>query len=352
LTEREHALLKELERGGAAFFAQLHEAVGGGYPGESLDALWSLVWRGLATNDTFHALRAYTAKPSAAKPAKRQHNVAAFRPRRTTPPTAQGRWSLVPRAETAPTPQQQTAWSHAIALQLLNRYGIVTRESAAQENLAGGFSAIYDVLKGLEESGRIRRGYFVDGLGATQFSLPAAVDLLRSLRGNPEPERPELVTIAATDPANPYGSVLRWPSGSEISDDTEQSARSMSRSVGASVVLRNGELVAYLRRNNPNIQVFLPAEEPDRSNAAQDLASFLAANGQREMRLNPADHRGGMLIASINGRPAHEHLLSRYLQDSGFRAAPLGLNLRRILQPVGAAEPVEGPEISRRSSPS
>jgi ATP-dependent Lhr-like helicase len=123
-------------------------------------------------------LRAYTAKPSAAKQAKRQHNVAAFRSRRTTPPSAQGRWSLVPRAETAPGPQQQTTWSHAIALQLLNRYGIVTRESVAQENLIGGFSAIYDVLKGLEESGRIRRGYFVDGLGATQFSLPAAVDLL------------------------------------------------------------------------------------------------------------------------------------------------------------------------------
>jgi ATP-dependent Lhr-like helicase len=352
LTEREHALLKELERGGAAFFAQLHEAVGGGYPGESLDALWSLVWRGLATNDTFHALRAYTAKPSSAKPAKRQHNVASFRSRRTTPPTAQGRWSLVPRANTAPGPQQQTSWSHAFALQLLNRYGIVTRESVAQENLVGGFSAIYDVLKGLEESGRIRRGYFVDGLGATQFSLPAAVDLLRSLRNNPQPERPELVTMAATDPANPYGSVLRWPSVSEAAEDSEQSARSMSRSVGANVVLRNGELIAYLRRNNPNVQVFLPAEEPDRSHAAQDLASFLAANGQREMRLNPADHRGGMLITTINGQPAYEHLLSGYLQDAGFRAAPLGLNLRRILQPVGTAEAAEDATLSLPSSPS
>jgi ATP-dependent Lhr-like helicase len=108
----------------------------------------------------------------------------------------------------------------------------------------------------------------------------------------------------------------------------------MSRSVGASVVLRNGDLIAYLRRSNPNIQVFLPAEEPDRSNAAQDLASFLAVNGQREMRLNPADHRGGMLITTINAQPAREHILSRHLQESGFRAAPLGLNLRRILQPA------------------
>jgi ATP-dependent Lhr-like helicase len=337
LSAREEALLAALDQGGASFFAQLHDGVGGGYPGESLDALWSLVWRGLATNDTFHALRAYTARPSPAKTPKRQHNGTAFRSRRTTPPSGQGRWSLVPRAQTAPTPQEQTSWSHAVALQLLNRYGIVTRESVAQENLPGGFSAVYDVLKGLEESGRIRRGYFVDGLGATQFSLPAAVDLLRSLRNTPQPERPEIVTVAATDPANPYGSVLRWPSPTEEAEAAEPS-RSMSRSVGASVVLRNGELVAYLRRNNPNIQVFLPAEDPDRANAAHDLASFLAANGQREMRLNPADHRGGMLVTTINGQPAHLHALAHPLLENGFRAAPLGLNLRRLLQAPEAVQ--------------
>jgi ATP-dependent Lhr-like helicase len=338
LTERERSLVAELTRGGAAFFTSLHDAVGGGYPGETLDALWSLVWRGLVTNDTFHALRAYTAKPASAKPAKRQHNVHAFRSRRTTPPTAQGRWTLLPRSASAPTPQEQTNWSHAIAQQLLNRYGIVTRESAAQENLPGGFSAIYDVLKALEESGRIRRGYFVDGLGATQFALPAAVDLLRSLRNNAQPERPELVTMAATDPANPYGSVLRWPAISEESEAADQPNRSLTRSVGASVILRNGELIAYLRRNNPNLQVFLPSEEPDRTNYARDLAGFLADNGQREMRQRPMDHRGGMLITSINGQPAHLHPLARHLQDHGFQAAPLGLNLRRILLPPAAIE--------------
>jgi ATP-dependent Lhr-like helicase len=336
-SEREQQLLGELARGGAAFFAPLHEAAGGGYPGESLDALWSLVWRGLVTNDTFHALRAYATKPST-KQVKRQHNVPVFRSRRTTPPTAQGRWTLLPRRQNAPTPQEQTNWSHAIAFQLLNRYGIVTRESAAQENLPGGFSAIYDVLKALEESGRIRRGYFVDGLGATQFALPAAVDLLRSLRNNAQAEHAELVTMAAIDPATPYGAVLRWPAVEENPETPDHANRPLTRSVGASVVLRNGALVAYLRRNNPNLQVFLPADEPDRGNAARDLAQFLAANGQREMRLRPPDHRGGMLISSINGQPAHLHLLSRPLQDAGFRAAPLGLNLRRILLSAGAAE--------------
>jgi len=339
VSDRERALLAELARGGAAFFSQLHEAVGGGYPGETLDGLWTLVWRGLVTNDTFHALRAYTAKPTTARPAKRLHNVAAFRSRRTTPPTAQGRWALVPHSVAAAA-QEQTTWSHAIALQLLNRYGIVTRESVAQENLPGGFSAVYDVLKAMEESGRIRRGYFVDGLGATQFALPGAVDLLRSLRNSVQPERPEIVTVAATDPANVYGSVLRWPLVADDPENPEQAGRSLTRSVGASVVLRNGELIAYLRRNNPNLLVFLPAEEPDRSNAGRDLAQFLAANGQREMRRRETDHHSGMLITSINGQPAGLHWMARHLQDAGFQMAPLGLNLRRILLPAVAVAEV------------
>ena len=273
MSPRETALLEQLTRSGAAFFAQLHEAVGGGYPGETLDALWSLVWRGLVTNDTFHALRAYVARPAASsRQPKRQHNLPSFRSRRTTPPSAQGRWSLVPSSLAS-----ATEWSHAFAQQLLNRYGVLTRESAASENLPGGFSAIYDVLKALEESGRIRRGYFVAGLGATQFALPAAVDLLRSLRNGPPLEKPEMVILAATDPANLYGSVLRWPAQDE--EAVEGAPRQLTRSVGASVVLRNGELVAYLRRNQPNLQVFLPADEPERSSTARDLSVFLAWAG-------------------------------------------------------------------------
>jgi ATP-dependent Lhr-like helicase len=322
LTPKEQALLEQLGRTGAAFFTQLHDAVGGGYPGETLDALWSLVWRGLVTNDTFHALRAYVARPASSRQPKRQHNLPSFRSRRTTPPSAQGRWSLVPAPASTPT-----EWSHAFANQLLNRYGVLTRESAASENLTGGFSAIYDVLKALEESGRIRRGYFVAGLGATQFALPAAVDLLRSLRNAPPAEKPEMVTLATTDPANLYGSVLRWPSQDDLSG--EDAPRMLTRSSGTSVVLRNGELVAYLRRSQPNLQVFLPAEEPDRSATARDLSTFLATLAQQEMDRRE-DHRGGMLIAAINGQPAAQHYMASFLQDAGFHVAPMGLNYRRM----------------------
>ncbi len=330
LTEREQALAAQLSRGGAMFFAQLHDAVGGGYPGETLDALWSLVWRGIATNDTFHALRAYAAKPAAqARSGKRVHNQQNFRSRRAgSPPSAQGRWTLLPGGDALAS---QTEWSHAAAQQLLNRYGVLTRESVGAENLPGGFSAVYDVLKAMEESGKIRRGYFVAGLGATQFALPSAVDLLRSLRSGAAPEPSEMLTLAATDPANPYGSVLPWPA-LQGGEQDGSAVRTLTRGVGASVILRNGELVAYMRRGNPHVQFFLPAEEPERGQAARDLAAHLAAQTQEAMQAGGETHeRGGLLVATINGEPTHLHWIARTLQDAGFQAAPMGFNVRRML---------------------
>ncbi|MGA7859576.1 MAG: DEAD/DEAH box helicase, partial [Terracidiphilus sp.] len=190
LNEREQMLLAALESTGASFFDPLHQAIGGGYPGESIDALWSLVWRGLVTNDSLHALRAYILRPESARTPRRVQTGTVFRSRRTTPPTAQGRWSLLPIRSAAPrsrttmsnpglasetleskNPPQPgapsfrrfsdqrvgdhnplsasapttTEASHALALQLLSRYGILTRESVAAENVPGGFSAVYDV---------------------------------------------------------------------------------------------------------------------------------------------------------------------------------------------------------------
>lgn len=218
-----------------------------------------------------------------------------------------------------------------MAQQLLARYGIVFRETAHAENLPGGFSAIYDVLKALEESGRIRRGYFAADLGATQFALPAAVDLLRSLRA-PVQEKHEVVMLAATDPANPYGALLRWPAAPE-------EGSMLTRTVGARVVLVDGSLIAYLRRGNPNIQVLLPEDEPARSQVARALADFLAGYVQRAD--NPKGRgRTSMLISSVNGIPVAEHPLSRSLLDAGFQAAPMGFNFRRSLPslPAAAAE--------------
>jgi ATP-dependent helicase Lhr and Lhr-like helicase len=328
LSERERTIVSHLQRNGASFFQPLHDSTGGGYPGETLEALWSLVWRGLLTNDALHALRAYCEKPTGAgrnaRPARRAHNQSGFRSRRTTPPTGQGRWSLnvVAFDTTRNNPAGQTAWSHAIAQQLLTRYGVVFRETAHAENLPGGFSAVYDVLKMLEESGRVRRGYFAADLGATQFAMPAAVDLLRSLRIMQQ-EQSEVVMLAATDPANPYGALLRWPTAPE-------DGSSLTRSVGARVVLVDGALTAYIRRGNPNIQVLLPEEEPQRSQTGRALAEFLVQHVQRG---NNPEGRGrtSMLITHVNGVAVAEHPLARFLLDAGFQAAPLGFNVRRNL---------------------
>jgi ATP-dependent Lhr-like helicase len=203
---------------------------------------------------------------------------------------------------------------------LLARYGVVFRETAHAEGLPGGFSAVYDVLKAMEESGRVRRGYFAADLGATQFAMPAAVDLLRSLRVKRDGDKSEMLMLAATDPANPYGSLMKWPSGGDA-------ASSLTRSVGARVVLCDGALIAYLRRGNANVQVFLPDEEPARGQAAKALAEFLFQRAQSE---------GGMLIATVNGVAVAEHGKAKTWLEAGFVAGAMGFNVRRAVQPVGA----------------
>jgi ATP-dependent Lhr-like helicase len=327
IPEREAAIVEYLRRNGASFFQPLHDGVGGGYPGETIEALWSLVWRGLLTNDALHALRAYCEKPASGKrTVRRVHSQTGFRSRKATPPTAQGRWSL--NAPAFAVRENATEWSHAIAQQLLTRYGVVFRETAHAENLPGGFSAVYDVLKAMEESGRVRRGYFAADLGATQFAMPAAVDLLRSLRGGNDDEH-EVVMLAATDPANPYGALLRWPQAPE-------DGSSLTRSVGARVVLVDGALTLYMRRGNPGVQLLTPEEEPARSQAMRALAEFLVGYVQRE-RGEGGGERTGLLITAVNGVPVAEHPLARFLLEAGFTPAPLGFNVRRGLPSLPAA---------------
>jgi ATP-dependent Lhr-like helicase len=138
------------------------------------------------------------------------------------------------------------------------------------------------------------------------------------------------VLLAATDPANPYGATLRWPAAEATDGEEDGQPRSLTRSVGASVVLRNGEMVAYLRRGNPNLQVFLPAEEPERSQAARELSRFLVETAQADMAAHEGDRGAGLLIGQINGQPVGAHFLARFLLDAGFHAAPNGFNVRRV----------------------
>ena len=275
-----------LRKNGASFFDQIQSAIGG-FPKDLVDALWDLVWQGAITNDTFHALRAFT-RP-------KQPRASGFRSRRVAPASTQGRWSLVP-----PPRGTDTERANALAHQLLGRYGVVTRE-------APGFASAYPVLKGMEDAGRIRRGYFVAGLGATQFAAAGAIDLLRSLRI--EPEQPETVMLAATDPANPYGAIVKWP----------ESPWTLSRSVGAQVILVNGLMACYLSRGEKQLYVFLPEDQPS---VAREVANALADIVRK-------GHRRALLIAEINDEPASRSPLAPFLIETGFVATGMGYQLRR-----------------------
>ncbi len=227
------------------------------------------------------------------------------------------------------------------------------RETAIAENIPRGYNTIYPALKTLEESGIIRRGMFVAGMGAAQFAATSAVDMLRSLRT--EPPKPETIFLAASDPANPYGTLLPWPRGengenesnqstdaaaihpddaktqstsksaSTKSQDTSARPHTMSRTKGAGIILINGVLAAFLRRRNPAIQVFLPENEPERTQFARELTKKLA-----ELAIRRQGRRSGLLISDINNEPAREHFLARFLEESGFTPSAFGYQMRRI----------------------
>jgi ATP-dependent Lhr-like helicase len=314
---RERVILDWLGRQGASYFDAIHEAAGGGFPGETVDALWSLVWQGRVTNDTFVALRAFTARINAKQ--RTRPMPAAFRSRRLIPRTAEGRWTIVDATSTATATERMTT----VARQLLARHGVLTREALASEGLKGGFSAIYPALKAMDDAGRVRRGYFVAGLGATQFALPGALDLLRSLR---EPTAdPQSAAIAATDPANPYGTSVPWP------------VPFLTRAVGAAVILVDGEMTAYIARGARELTVHLPEEEPVRTRRAREAARRIAVHASDD-GLN----RATVFVTTINDQPATHHPFAFFLEEAGFVRGALGLQAPR---PRGrAAEPVEPAE--------
>ncbi|MGZ8502143.1 MAG: Lhr family helicase, partial [Candidatus Limnocylindrales bacterium] len=318
---RHEAIRAFLGRRGASFYREIHAAAGGGPDREILDALWDLVWAGELTNDTFAPLRALRwARPG--REARR-------RPGRLTslgPPEAAGRWSLVDGvgavAESAagdagadagvPTPTV-TERAHALALALLDRHGVLTREAVAAEGIVGGFSAVYPVLRALEEAGRVRRGYFVDGLGAAQFSLPGAIDRLRSVRDAAEmPGRARVHLLAAADPANPYGAALAWPRR----DDADR--RAFARAAGAYVVLVDGLAALFLERGGRSLSLFAPADDPVVAGLALRALGALVADGRmREL-----------LVARVDGQPVAESPSRPLLLEAGFVPGYRGLALR------------------------
>jgi ATP-dependent Lhr-like helicase len=420
------AIVDVLRRGGAFFFPALDGAVraellsaAGGPPAsgtrapsgqEVLDALWGLVFAGTVTGDTLAPLRAvlsdgrtvHRTRPRSPRARLRSPSrlamLASARPGADAvsaatrgalvPASAAGRWSLLPQADSDPTVR-----IHAAAEILLDRYGVVTRGSAVAEEVPGGFAGVYRVLSAMEESGRIRRGYFVEGLGAAQFAEAGAVDRLRALSpgdavpgdhdraygggtawsgdGGPAPGGHEdALVLAAADPANPYGAALPWPeplavaphgdfAGAEpparsslvtsrLESDhiapraglggigpqaTEPSGHRPSRRAGAMVCLVAGVPVLYLERGGRTMLTFTEAPGALRS------ASFAVADLIRSSRLD------ALTVATIDGLSVHGlgAPAVRALRDAGFTVTPRGLRLRAGQAAAAPAPAMQSP---------
>jgi ATP-dependent helicase Lhr and Lhr-like helicase len=249
-----HDAIRERLAAGPSFWLDL--VVELDHPAEDIhNALWDLVWSGQATNDAFAPLRAprLRAVPPSERPGRRF-----ARRRSTTGAAVQGRWSLTePLFANAPGPGAKL---RATAELMLERYGIVTRETVLAEGIPGGFSTLYGELGNLELLGTARRGYFVEGLGGAQFALPGAVERLRSL---PERDGSYLV-LAATDPANPYGASLPWPK--------LEGGRRPGRTPGAHLLLRDGEPVVFVERGGRGLLRLKTLAGPELEEAMRALA--------------------------------------------------------------------------------
>jgi ATP-dependent Lhr-like helicase len=318
------ALVSALGGGGALFFRQLADAVGTRLVAEGeptpddpavVAALWDLVWAGLLTNDTLGPVRALisgggTHKPRRAAPRGRYARLRAGRPAmpsRTGPPTAGGRWSLVPERE-----PESTRRAHARAEAFLERHGVLTRGALGTERVTGGFAGIYRVLRAMEESGRCRRGYVVEGLGAAQFAVPGAIDRLRALaHDDPAAERgASAMVLAAADPAQPWGAALDWPA------TVGESKHRPGRKAGALVVLVDGLPGLYVERGGRSLLSFTEDE------AALRAASHALAGAVREGWL------GSLAVERADGVGSLGSHLAEVLTEAGFRATPKGLRLR------------------------
>ncbi|PVE73104.1 ATP-dependent helicase [Microbacterium testaceum] len=310
----EARLLAALEGGGAYFAAQLKQLAGAENEQSVNDALWALTWAGRVTNDTFAPVRTLLSgggqshRVARRAPRARMYRGAAM-PRATSaprPPSLGGRWSLLPAREPDPA-----ARATATASLLLDRYGVVTRGAVQSEGVPGGFAQVYRILAGFEEAGHCRRGYVIEKLGAAQFAASATVDRLREFAAVADPPPLRTVTLAATDPANPYGAALGWPA-------IEGVTHRPGRKAGGLVVLVDGELSLYLERGGRSALAFTDDE------AVLQAAGRHLAETARRRRLDT------LTVEQVNGEFVYGTAVGRALREAGFVESPKGLTMRKL----------------------
>jgi ATP-dependent Lhr-like helicase len=270
-------------------------------------ALWDLVWSGHLSNDSLAAVRRRVGPPHA-RGSTRTRTTSPRRTRRQAGrPTPRlpadhvpGRWYLVPGARDG-----DTVRAHATAESLLLRHGVVTRGVASSEQVNGGYAALYRVLAAMENTGHVRRGYFVEGLGAAQFGAASAVDDIRR-----DPPSDAHFVLAATDPANPYGAALPWPASPV--------GHLPGRKAAATITLDAHGLVLFVERGGKTMLTWADPSD-DRSGPAVGALVEAVRAGRR-----PPLH-----LQKIDGIDVHQSPWRATLVEAGFLVTPRGLRLRQ-----------------------
>jgi ATP-dependent helicase Lhr and Lhr-like helicase len=296
------AILDVLGERGACFRVEIEQALGAPPGGEVEAALWDLVWAGHLTNDTLQPLRNLTRpkrRKAQAKPARGRVRGRGW----GSAGALGGRWSRVDRLVTAPP--DATAAAYARSGMLLDRYGVVGREVVTAEDLPGGFSSVYQVLRSMEDVGQVRRGWFVAGLGGAQFAVAGAVDRLRAWRDEVGPT----LVLAATDPAVVWGAGVPWP--------VTEPGQTPRREAGATVVQRDGQPILYVGRGGRSLWVLPAGDDP------VALRESVAALADHLSRLRARAIR----VTRINGKPAETAPNRDQLVAAGFELEPGGLRL-------------------------
>ena len=256
-------------------------------------------------------------------------------------------------------PVEATVAALARADLLLDRYGVLTRGCLQVEDSAGGFSQLYRIYSAAEDRALVRRGYFIEGLGAAQFAAPATVDLLRSAADNlsiptsPQgfgasaytPQRTDteqvygtftVTLLAATDPANPYGAALSWPAIPSFAHEGEGTVKHRpARKAGACVVLVDGAPVLYVERGAKTLLAFT-TDSVLLEAAAPALARLVSAGGAEKIsveKVNDVELLGTHTLSASGGEVAEHPVeaLRAALQAQGFYATVRGLSLRRSI---------------------
>src|SRR5262249_45712619 len=153
----------------------------------------------------------------------------------------------------------------------------------------------------------------------------------------------EVVVLAATDPANPYGATLKWPA---LAANAASAGRGPTRSVGATVIIVNGALGAYLARGDRVLTTFLPEAEPERSKVARAISRALIERAREGI-----DAPRGMLIEEVDGAGPAVHPVGTFLIEAGFIAGALGYQAtfhdRQTSFNPSFGQPARGPRPGR-----